>query len=141
MEYRNSYIEFGGIYFWTATINNWYQLLDNNELKEIILQSLKYLVDNELVKVYAFVIMPNHIHFVWQLLKMNGKEKPSGSFLKYTAHKFRKYLLEKKPNELEKFKVKASNKEHEFWQRDPFSFELTKRATAWQKIDYIHNNP
>ncbi|MCB0536767.1 MAG: transposase, partial [Bacteroidetes bacterium] len=74
MEYRNSYIEFGGIYFWTATINNWYQLLDNNELKEIILQSLKYLVDNELVKVYAFVIMPNHIHFVWQLLKMNGKE-------------------------------------------------------------------
>ncbi|MEZ4929073.1 MAG: hypothetical protein R2777_03570, partial [Chitinophagales bacterium] len=88
MEYRNSYIEFGGIYFWTATINNWYQLLDNNELKEIILQSLKYLVDNELVKVYAFVIMPNHIHFVWQLLKMNGKEKPSGSFLKYTAHKF-----------------------------------------------------
>jgi REP element-mobilizing transposase RayT len=38
------------------------------------------------IEVYAFVLMPNHLHFIWQLLEMNGKEKPHTFFLKFTAH-------------------------------------------------------
>jgi len=37
--------------------------------------------------------------------------------------------------------MKATNKQYEFWQRDSLAFELTKRSTALQKLDYIHNNP
>jgi putative transposase len=44
--------------------------------------------------------------------KMNGKEKLFGSFLKYTAHQFKKVI---KPSELENYKMNAANKSHEFW--------------------------
>ncbi|TKK65721.1 hypothetical protein FC093_19500 [Ilyomonas limi] len=37
--------------------------------------------------------------------------------------------------------VKATNKQYEFWQRDSLAFELTRRSTALQKPEYIHNNP
>ena len=36
-------------------------------------------------RIYGYVIMPNHIHLLWEQLKMNGKELPKNSFEKYTA--------------------------------------------------------
>ncbi len=64
---RKSFVEIGKIYFWTATIN-WNKLLAEDVMKEIIISSLKYLSAQRRIEVYAFVIMPNHLHFVWQIL-------------------------------------------------------------------------
>ena len=77
---RKSNVELDRLYFWTATINNWYKLLQEDALKEIIISSLKHLSTERKIEVYDFVIMPNHLHFIWQLLEMNGKEKPHTSF-------------------------------------------------------------
>ena len=85
--------------------------------------------------------MPNHVHFIWQLMKMNGKEKPHTSFLKYTAHTFQNYLLTNKPDLLKLYSVDAANKKYEFWQRDSLAFELLKKQTLKQKLDYIQYNP
>ena len=64
---RNSYIRIGGIYFWTATINNWYKLLQETVVKQIIIDSLTYLTAKKKITVYGFVIMPNHVHLIWQI--------------------------------------------------------------------------
>ena len=69
-------MEFNKPYFTTSTINGWKRLLKPDKYKDIITGSLKFLADKDLIKVYAFVIMPNHIHLIWELLKMNRKEKP-----------------------------------------------------------------
>lgn len=138
---RKSFIDIRKIYFWTATINNWNNLLAQDVMKEIIISSLQYLSVQKKIEVYAFVIMPNHLHFVWQMLEMNGKEMPHTSFLKFTAHAFKKELIKNKPQALKLFAVDAENKAYEFWQRDSLAFELTKKETISQKIDYIHYNP
>ncbi len=138
---RKSHIDIGKIYFWTATINNWNKLLQEDVLKEIIVSSLKYLSAKKKIQVYAFVIMPTHIHFIWQIMEMNGKEKSHTSFLKYTAHSFKKYLEQYDPRLLQLFVVDATNKDYEFWQRDSLAFELLKKQTIMQKLEYIHNNP
>ncbi len=54
--------------FYTATIIDWKFLLDNNIFKNIIISSLKYLVDNKKIKLHALVIMDNHIHLIWLVL-------------------------------------------------------------------------
>ncbi len=141
VDVRKSHRDISKFYFWTATINNWYKLLEEDVLKEIIISSLQYLVHNKKIEVYAFVIMPNHVHFIWQLMQMNGKEKPHTSFLKYTAHKFENYLRLNRPDLLKLYSADAANKEHEFWQRDSLAFELLKKQTIQQKLDYIHYNP
>ena len=41
-EVRKSHMDIGKPYFWTATINNWNKLLEEDELKEVIISSLKY---------------------------------------------------------------------------------------------------
>lgn len=91
MEYlqpRKSHTSIGEIYFWTATIHKWLYLLEGDFNKQLIVNYLKKLSDEGLITVYAFVLMPNHIHLIWQQNKLNGKETPKGSLLKYTGHEF-----------------------------------------------------
>ena len=136
---RKSTTSIKKIYFWTGTIHKWYHLLESTSMKETIIGSLKMLSDKKLITVYGFVIMPNHIHLIWQLNRQNGKETAKGSFMKFTAHEFKKYLhLE---GGLESYKVNASNKSYEFWQRDSLGIEIWSREVARQKLDYIHANP
>ena len=136
---RKSHTSLGKIYFWTATIHNWYKLLQDDKMKDIILNYLELLSNEKKITVYAFVIMPTHLHFIWEQHILNGKETPKGSFMKYTAHTFRKYLKEE--NKLYLYKVDALNKSHEIWQRDSLGIEIYSRGVAKQKLDYIHRNP
>lgn len=138
---RKSHIDQGEVYFWTATINGWKHLLKKDEYKDVIIDSWQYLTGLGKIDVFAFVIMPNHLHSIWRINEPNGKESPQGSFLKYTAHTFRKMLQLKSKSRLLPFRVNATNKEHEFWQRDSLAVPIYNRKTALQKLKYIHYNP
>jgi len=138
---RKSFVQIGGIYFWTATINNWQLLLKDDDFKDVIIQSLKHLSEKKKIDLFAFVIMPNHVHFIWRINENKGKETTLGSFMKFTAHEFLKKLRNKNPKELVKYKVAANNKQHEFWQRDSLAVPLFTENVALQKLEYIHNNP
>ena len=85
--------------------------------------------------------MPNHIHLIWNILKMNGKESPAGSFAKYTAHQFRKYLLQTNPTLLEQYQSDKTDRSIQFWKRDPLAIPLTSEVNLIQKLEYIHQNP
>ena len=136
---RKSYTELNRIYFFTATIHQWKWLLEPDENKALVVDYLRELSQKELIKIYAFVLMPNHVHFIWQQLNKNGKETAQGSFLKYTAHELLKKL--KITGESKQYEINAANKKHEIWQRDSLSIEVYSRAVAKQKLEYIHFNP
>jgi putative transposase len=136
---RKSHTSLSKIYFWTATIHQWLPLLENDFNKQIIVDSLKYLSDKGLISIYAFVIMPNHMHLIWQQNELNGKETAKGSLLKHTAHLFLKQL--KGNSTIKLYEVNEANKKHSIWQRDSLGIEIYSRAVAKQKIDYIHFNP
>ena len=138
---RKSFMEIGEIFLFTATINGWRHLLQNDQYKKIILDSLNWLSGNGKLDVFTFVIMPNHIHLIWRANALNGKETVQGSFLKYTAHEFRKLLLKEDRQELQKYAVPATNKQYEFWQRDSLAVHLYTQDVAYQKLEYIHLNP
>ena len=137
---RKSFIEIGEIYFWTATINNWQRLLQSDVYKDVIISSLEYLSSTNKIDVFGFVIMPNHIHLIWRIKELNGKETAQGSFLKYTAHEFKKMLQKEVGKKLALYAIDAHNKKHEFWQRDSLAVHLYTKEVAFQKLDYLHNN-
>ncbi|WP_236587843.1 transposase [Marivirga aurantiaca] len=72
---------------------------------------------------------------------MNGKETPQGSFMKFTAHQFRKRVMNSGNWKLSSFISNAANKEHEFWQRDSLAIHLYSPEVILQKMEYIHNTP
>jgi REP element-mobilizing transposase RayT len=131
----------GQLYFWTATINSWQRLLWSDRYKDVIVDSLNFLSESGRIEVFGFVIMPTHIHFIWKMLDFMAKETAWVSFLKYTAHTFRKMLIENGEPELIPYKVATTNKKHEFWQPNSLAVPVNTRKKAFQKLEYIHDNP
>jgi putative transposase len=134
-------MQYGKLYFYTSTIRNWIPLISEHHFEPIIIDSLSYLHRKECLKVYGFVIMPNHMHLLLEQLKSNGKETPIASLMKYTAHQFEQYLLKNDQKILKDFEVDWYSRKINFWQPHPDKFELYKEKTIRQKLKYIHYNP
>ena len=134
-------MELNQIYFYTATILKWNRLLKKDYYKDVIISSLQYLSAKNKIAVYGFVIMPNHIHLIWEMLEKNGKEMPHASFMKYTSHQFLNHLNSHFPHILPYFQVPDQTRTHRFWQRNSLPIWLYTPAVLEQKLDHIHNNP
>lgn len=137
---RKSYQSLNEVYFWTSVIKDWKHLLKEDEMKMIIIESFQWLVQHELVHIYGYVIMDNHLHVLWEQLKMNGKEIPKESFEKYTGHVFLKQL-KKAGDKLSEYKTEQKDRNFIFWQRDPLAILITGRKMAGEKLNYMHYNP
>ncbi|MES1223833.1 MAG: transposase, partial [Bacteroidota bacterium] len=103
--------------------------------------SLKFLVTNKRVVVYGFVIMPNHIHIIWQVQAGFKKSDVQRDLLKYTAQQIKFDLQKHHPLVLEKFKVAIKDREYQFWEYRPLSIDLWSQQIFEQKLNYIHENP
>ena len=51
-------------HFITCTVLHWIPLFTNQQSVQIILDSLKYLQQSDNLKIYAYVILENHLHLV-----------------------------------------------------------------------------
>jgi putative transposase len=127
-----------GIEFITVTCLNWNHLLLDDKRKDIIIDSLRYLVQNERIYLYSFVIMSNHIHLIWEIREGWNEKNIKQMFLKFTAQQI-KFQLD--ANELEKYKSTQKDRAFHFWERRAWRAELLTREVLEQKLDYIHQNP
>ncbi len=121
--------------FFTATILEWKQLLADDKMKKMIISSLQFLVNEWSLKIYGFVLMPNPIHLVWQIQDGHEKAKVQQSFLKYTAQQMKFTLASTNAKELEKYKVRASDRAYQFWERDAPSIDLWSRPSLFAEAE------
>ena len=127
--------------FFTATILEWKHLLKYDEFKEIIIESLSFLKKEGSIAINAFVIMPNHLHLIWQIQDNYKQHKIQQRFLKFTAQQMRFKLIDTNSKMLNEFLVNAKDRQYQFWERNPLSTDLWTEEVFIQKLIYIHNNP
>ncbi len=130
-------MNYGEAYFWTDTIKVWKHLLKKDKYKELILSSWKELIRRQQVIIYAFVIMPNHLHVIWEMKEPNGKEMAHASFNKFTSHMILKDLRINHPNILYYFQVEETERSYRFWQRDPLAVLMDSKVKMEQKISRV----
>ena len=137
-----------GIEFFTATCLNWQNLLQSDDRKQIIMDSLKFLIEDKRIWLYGFVIMPacpvgrpNHIHLMWRKQDAWVAKNVQQMFLKYTAQQIKFRIVDNGPSELVSYVSTQQDRAYQFWERRPYKATMYNRKVAWQKIDYIHYNP
>ena len=139
-----------GIYFISTATVNWMDIFTRRVYKEIVIDSLKYCMDEKGLIVYSYVIMSNHIHLII------GKHKNEVSFpeiirdfKKFTAMNLIKSIKENPQESRREWilwmmeragKKNGNNTKYQFWQQDNHPIELEGKWLD-QKLDYIHNNP
>jgi REP element-mobilizing transposase RayT len=127
--------------FMTITCLEWKPLLEDDKHKQVIIDSLKFLVNEHRITIYAFVIMFNHFHLIWQINGYHSRENVQRDFLKYTGQQILKNLRNDKSPILQELIVNAKDRKHQVWERNSLGILLWTSNVMWQKLDYIHNNP
>ncbi len=130
-------------YFVTCTIQEGINLFSDPLLVQIVLDSLEFIQNSKAVKLYAYVIMENHLHAIMQ------SDKPSEdlqSFKSFTAKKIieslekrgRKYLLKK----LRFYKkLHKHQSKYQVWQEGAHPKQIDSLEKMVRTLSYIHNNP
>lgn len=124
--------------FLTATILNWQHLL-SDDFKQIVVNTVSWLVHQKRCRIYGFVIMPNHIHLLWKIEDGFDRANVQGALLSYTAHEFKK-RIDGDVEQLKKYQVNLVDRTFQF-QRDCLVKECWGEEFLKQKLDYIHKNP
>jgi putative transposase len=127
--------------FYTATILEWKHVLASDKHKDIIIESLRFLVKEKRIILDAFVIMSNHIHLIWQPTFNFTLTDIQSSFMKYTAQQLKRSLSNSDTTMLEELKVNKYDRTYQLWKREPLSDELRTHEVFMQKLEYIHYNP
>jgi REP element-mobilizing transposase RayT len=127
--------------FFTATNLEWKKILQPDKYKDIIIESLRFLVMNNRIKLYSFVIMANHIHLIWQMCAGIDTKAVQRDFLKFNSQRIKADCAKNHPAVLEQLRVDGKDRKYQLWERNPLSVELRTSKVFLQKLGYIHKNP
>jgi putative transposase len=127
--------------FFTATVRHWKKLLKPEKYKDVVLVQLKEQVNKNQLIVYAYCIMDNHIHIIWQVKGDIDPSEVQKQFLEGCSKQIKKDLEVYHSNVLSIFKSTQKDRAYHFWKRNGRSIELYDDVIFQQKLDYIHFNP
>ena len=130
-------------YFLTCTIIEWLPVFVRKPNFEIIIDSLKYCRQEKGLKVFAYVILDNHLHLV---ANGEGLAETIKDFKSYTAQAIiqlavaegKDWLL----NQFKYFKAKHKKESrYQVWQEGFHPQLISSEEMLRQKVEYIHANP
>ncbi|MFK8104072.1 MAG: transposase [Saprospiraceae bacterium] len=144
---RNQY----GLYYLTFTIVGWADIFTRQVCKDIIIDSFKYCITNKGFRLYAFVIMSNHVHLI-----ASADEESKGlsaivrDLKKHTSKELINWVTTSKTESRRDWlkmifeyyaKYNKRNKKYQVWQQDNRPIDLLYPRFIMQKLNYIHQNP
>lgn len=143
-------------YFVTLTVIKWLDIFISHDYNEIILESLKYCQHYKGLSIFAWVLMPDHMHMV---VRADGEYTLSEilrDFKKYTTKRIIKQLKQEPENMMDyipvnknvllnEFEKAGRNlkriKKYKFWQDGNHPKEIITNHFLNEKVNYIHMNP
>jgi len=130
------------LYFITASILGWKPLFSNPRYAAIVMESIKWLREEKRILLFAYVLMPSHLHILIKPLDRTIGQILQG-FGSYTAHEILKQLqIEKRSELVDYFHHHRLDKrqKHSIWQ-DIQAVNVFTQTFLENKLEYIHNNP
>lgn len=137
------------VYFVTFTIVDWIKVLDDDSYKQLIIDAIKYYQINRGLVVYAFCIMPNHVHMIVQATGKSNISEILRDLKKITSRQIVK-KLEQQKQESHQYMLKrfADAGEplkritnYKVWQDGNRAKLVYSNKFLMEKLNYIHNNP
>jgi len=138
-----------GLYFVSFATVYWIDVFVREEYFNAINESLNFCRAQKGMEIYAYCIMPSHVHLIFRAVNSNPGDLLR-DFKSFTSKKLQA-LIEENIQEsrkewilwmMERAGKKNSNvKGRQFWQQHNKPIELWSPKVIDQKVDYIHKNP
>jgi REP element-mobilizing transposase RayT len=136
-------------YFITMTIIEWIDLFTRTNHKNTIIEALKHSQQTKGLEIFAWVIMPSHLHMICRVGEGHVFSDFVRDFKRHTAKQLIANIQEEPESRrewlLEKFKKagEACKKPQEYkvWQDGYHAIDVWSNKFIYQKLNYIHMNP
>jgi REP element-mobilizing transposase RayT len=135
-------------HFITMTVLDWVDLFTRPVYKNIIIDSFNYCINQKGLVLYAYCIMPSHVHIIASSTDypLNGIIR---DFKKFTCKRLIEVVESKEESRREwlirKFEYAARRVEkgvnHKIWKDGFHPIELISNKMMVQKLEYLHQNP
>jgi REP element-mobilizing transposase RayT len=143
---RLKFDKMGYCYFITTTLFKFERLFSlGDEYNMIIINSLKHQIKKHNTELYAYVIMPTHIHLLFRLAQSESIIDFIRDFKRDTSNEIKLQLQKDNKNEiLERLKSYSrgyKNQKYKVWM-DRYDDVMISTEKAFNiKMNYIHANP
>ncbi|WP_305857757.1 REP-associated tyrosine transposase [Balneatrix alpica] len=129
-------------HFVTFTVLHWIPVFTRPDTVHILLEALRFL-SKEGLKVYAWVVLENHCHFI---LQSSALDKDIARLKSWTAKQLIQYFVQHNVSQiLEQLafykKAHKGDRAYQFWQEGVHPEQIQGEAMMRQKVEYIHQNP
>ena len=143
MRSRYQFVEPDGLYFLSCTIVDWIPVFQSRPYFDIVVNALSFCRANKAMRLYAYVIMENHLHIVAGAPDLSRVVKEFKSFtareiVALTETSGRAELLNRFMLQKKRYKDESR---YQVWQEGAHPLIIRNDAVLNQKIAYIHNNP
>jgi len=130
-------------HFMTCTVMEWLAVFTRPEMVQIILNSWQHQREHEGLKLYGYVILENHLHYIAQAPRL---DKCVSSFKSFTARLLLDELQKKGAKRMLdrlRFSKRAHkvDREFQFWQEGVHAEMILNEEMMREKLRYIHENP
>jgi putative transposase len=130
-------------FFITATTVAWIPIFTRKPYIEILINSLNFCRREKGLKIFAYVIMDNHIHLVVAGERLSDITK---EFKSYTAREIVRLAGEEDKswllNQLQFHKHdNKTGSRHQVWQEGFHPKQICSEEVLRQKVEYLHHNP
>jgi REP element-mobilizing transposase RayT len=137
-----------GLYYLTFQVVDWIDIFTRQVYRDIIIESLKYAIENKGLDIFAFVIMSNHVHLIAQsyLGKLSDTIRDIKKFTSKRIIDTIQIIPESRSEwMLNRFGFNArqhsQNKDFQVWTHENHAIYLYGPKFIREKLDYLHNNP
>jgi REP element-mobilizing transposase RayT len=136
-------------HFITITVVEWIDVFTRLNQKVTILDSLKYCQQQKGLEIYAYVLMPSHLHMLCRAKEGYELANIIRDFKKFTSKKIIQ-LIKEEPESRQQWLLELFSKacahlkreqEYKVWQDGYHAEEISSNKFIYQKLNYIHNNP
>jgi putative transposase len=133
----------GQIYFITSTIVEWIPLFTRKAYIDILINSLNFCRVNKGLKIFAYVILDNHLHL---LISGDNLSNTIKDLKRHTAREIIKLAQKEEKlwllNQFKYYKLKhKDDSDYQIWQEGFHPQQIISEEMLRQKIEYIHHNP
>ncbi len=136
-------------YFITITCVNWIDIFTRLKQRYVIINSLKYCQTHKDLEVFAYCIMPSHLHLICSANNRKLLSDVMRDFKTFTSKQIietiknepesrREWLLEMFSKACEHL---ARKQMYKVWQDGYHAEVIETPKFMYQKLNYIHNNP
>lgn len=149
MSRKYKFWESDKMYFISFAVINWIDVFIRDEYRNEIIECWKYCQENKGLEIFAWCIMPSHVHMVISsnTNSLSGIVRDMKSF---TSTCIRECISNNKKESRREWMLwmmkragarNSNNKDWQFWQQHNQPIEINDQQHFASTVNYIHQNP